>query len=107
MDRFCFELDPNQVQRKYLAKYVRYSHGKNIFCCVHLQRSGLRTWLKLNYSDLDTPPDHVRDVSRVGHWGVGDVELAIDNVDKLEDAKVLIRRSFEENRSKSAAAVGK
>lgn len=97
---FCRELDPANVQTKYLKWYVRYSHGKNTFCCVHLQKSGLRVWLKLSYSDLESPPEYVRDVSRIGHWGVGDVELAIDSLDRAQDAKVFIRQSFEQNRLK-------
>ncbi len=100
IDKFCRELDPTAVQKKYLGKYVRYSHGKNIFCCAHLQKSGLRVWLKLGYSDLESPPEHVRDVSGIGHWGVGDVELAIDSLERLQDARVLIQKSFEENRLK-------
>lgn len=91
------ELAPGLVQRKDPAKYVRCSHGKNILCCVHPQKSGLRVWLKLQYSDLEGPPEYARDVSRVDHWGVGDVELGIDGLDKLEDARVLIQKSFEEN----------
>lgn len=102
IDKYCLQLDPNQVQRQYLAKYVKYRHGKNIFCCVHLQKSGLRVWLKLDYSHLATPPDYARDVSKIGHWGVGDVELAIDSLDKLGDAKVLIHKSFSEKATKSA-----
>lgn len=98
IDKFCRELDPITVQRKYLAKYIRYTHGKNIFCCVHLQKSGLRVWLKLNYSDLEAPPEYARDVSSIGHWGVGDVELAIDSLDRFQGAKVLIQKSFEENK---------
>lgn len=98
VDKFCRQLDPVNVRAKHLKWYVRYSHGKNIFCCVHLQKSGLRVWLKLDYSALEMPPDYARDVSKVGHWGVGDVELAVDDLDKLEDAKVLIHKSFEENR---------
>ncbi|OYD14399.1 hypothetical protein CH333_08140 [candidate division WOR-3 bacterium JGI_Cruoil_03_44_89] len=97
IDKFCRELDPTAVQRKYLAKYVRYTHGKNIFCCVHLQKSGLRVWLKLNYSDLESPPEYVRDISNIGHWGVGNVELAIDSLGRFQIAKVLIQKSFEEN----------
>jgi len=100
IDKFCRELDPTAVRRKYLAKYVRYTHGKNIFCCVHLQKSGLRVWLKLNYSDLESPPEYVRDVSNIGHWGVGDVELAIDSIQRFLSAKSLIKKSFEENRLK-------
>lgn len=98
IDKFCKELDLNIVQRKYLAKYVSYIHGKAIFCCVHLQKSGLRIWVKLNYSRLENPPDYVRDVSNIGHWGVGDVEIGIDNLEKLQIAKSFIRQSFEENK---------
>ena len=100
IDKFCRELDPTAVRRKYLAKYVRYAHGKNIFCCVNLQKSGLRIWLKLNYSNLESPPEYVRDVSNIGHWGVGDVELAIDSIQRFQSAKSLIQKSFEENRLK-------
>lgn len=98
VDKFCRELGPTTVQRKYLAKYVSYMHGKTIFCCVHLQKSGLRIWLKLDYSHLENPPDYVRDVSNIGHWGVGDVEIGIDSLEKLQISKFLIRQSFEENK---------
>jgi len=98
IDKFCRELDPTAVQRRYLAKYVRYTYGENIFCCVHLQKSGLRVWLKLNYPDLENPPEYVRDVSNIGHWGVGDVELAIDSLERFQNAKVLIQKSFEKNK---------
>jgi predicted transport protein/predicted type IV restriction endonuclease len=98
VDKFCRELNQNIVQRKYLAKYVKYMHGKAIFCCVHLSKSGLRIWLKLNYSLLESPPDYVRDVSHIGHWGVGDVEIGINSLEKLQIAKSLIKRSFDENK---------
>jgi len=100
IDKFCRELDQTAVQRKYLAKYVKYAHGKNIFCCVCPQKSGLRVWLKLNYSELENPPEYIRDVSNIGHWGVGDVELAIDSLERFQSDKVLIQKSFEENRLK-------
>jgi len=98
VDKFCRELDPTTVKRKYLAKYVSYIHGKAIFCCVHLQKSGLRIWLKLNYSRLENLPDYVRNVSNIGHWGVGDVEIGIDNLEKLKISNSFIRQSFEENK---------
>jgi predicted transport protein len=106
IDTYCLQLDPAQVQRQYLAKYVKYMHGKNIFSSVHLQQSGLRVWLKLDYSDLAIPPTYARDVSNVGHWGVGDVELAIDSLARLSDAKPLIRQSFEKSASVSRRVMG-
>ncbi len=98
IDKFCRELAPTVVQRKYLAMYIRYTYGKDIFCCVNLQKSGLRVWLKLNYPNLESPPEYVRDVSNIGHWGVGNIEVAIDSLERFQSAKVLIQKSFEENK---------
>jgi len=100
VDRFCIELDPTKVQKYYCAKTVNYSHEKRIFCCIHLCTSGLRVWLKLKYAELENPPECVRDVSHIGHWGVGDVELRMDGLQKFQDSKALIQRSFDENKSR-------
>lgn len=97
LDRFCRDLSPMTVTKTHRAKSVNYLAGNKIFCCVHLQKNGIRVWLKLKHMDLQSPPPFVRDVSRIGHWGVGDVEAAIDSLLKLEAAKPLIRKSFEQN----------
>lgn len=98
IDKFCKELSPSAIKKKYLAKYISYSHDKNIFCSVHIQKSGLRIWLKLKYSNLENPPEFVRDVSNIGHWGVGDVEMAIDSIERFQNAKSFIVKSFEANK---------
>jgi len=98
LDKFCRELDPTNVQKRYHAKYVAYAYQKSTFCSVHIQKSGLRVWLKLDYARLENPSDYVRNVSTVGHWGLGNVELAINSFERLQETKTLIRQSFEENR---------
>jgi capsular exopolysaccharide synthesis family protein len=95
VDSFCRGLDSGSIQRRYLATYVKYTYGKNIFCCVCLRKSGLRVYLKLNYSDLTNPPQYVRDVSNIGHSGVGDVELAIDSLERFQNARVFVQKSLE------------
>jgi len=99
VDRFCRELDLNKVHRIYRAKSINYYHGKRIFCSIHLCTSGLRVWLKLKYNELQNPPEYVRDVSHVGHWGVGDVEIRIDSLAKFQNSKALIQTSFEKTKS--------
>jgi len=47
---------------------------------------------------LENPPEFVRDVSKVGKWGPGDVEIAIDSFDKFQITMELIRKSFEDNK---------
>jgi len=94
LDRFCQDLAPGEVTRKYLAQYVSWSVGKPVFCCAHLQQSGLRVWVKIDPGEIPKSATFARDVSSVGHWGVGDVELAINSMQRLRDAEHLIRTSF-------------
>jgi len=95
IDRLCISLSPGAVEKYFLAKSINYIHGKHIFCCVHVLQSGLRVWLKLKYSRLENPPSIARDVTNVGHWGVGDLELGINSMAQLDEALPLIRKSFE------------
>lgn len=95
LDRFCQDLAPGQVARKHLAKYVSWSRGKWIFCCAHLLQSGLRVWVKLDPREISESAKYARDVSNIGHWGVGDVEFAIDSIERLRDAQRFIRAAFE------------
>lgn len=95
LDRFCQDLTPGRVTRGYKAKYISWSLDKAIFCCVHLQQGGLRVWAKTNPKDLDPSVSFARDVSKIGHWGVGDVELAVNGLDRLNDAERFIRDSFD------------
>jgi predicted transport protein len=79
-----------------LAKYIAYREGKRTFCSLHLRRGGLRVWLKLEFKGIASPPVFARDVSAIGHWGVGEVELAISNGQQLTEAEDLIKQSFGE-----------
>lgn len=95
VDRFCLSLKPDAIERRYLAKYISYDFDKRTFCSLHIQRGGLRVWLRLKYARLENPPSFARDVSRIGHWGVGDVELDISSLSQLEEGVPYIRMSFE------------
>jgi predicted transport protein len=99
LEEFCMNIDAGNIARNYLAKYIRYDYQGHIFCCVHIDKSKIRIWLKLKYDDLNNPPSYARDVSKVGHWGTGDVEVNIADEASLEGAKPLIRKSFEENKA--------
>lgn len=95
VDRLCFSLGSGDIAKRYLASYIAYKRGKCTFCSVHIQQKGLRVWLPLEYSRVANLPDFARDVSNVGHWGVGDLELAISSRSQLEQAAPLIRASYD------------
>ncbi len=98
LDRVCMSFALSDLSRRYLAKSVNYDNGKRCFCSVHVLQTGLRIWLPLKYGHIENPPAFVRDVSNIGHWGTGDVEVRISNRAELDMAADLIRRSFESTR---------
>jgi hypothetical protein len=98
IDDFSMTRDPEKVARRVTKQYIGYSHNNHYFCTLLLQRGGLLVWLKLKYARLENPPTFARDVSHIGHWGVGDVELAIRSVENLGSALPLIQQSYDENK---------
>jgi len=95
IERFCLSLRPNEIVRQYKAKSINFEHANRIFCSVHVLKGSLRVWLKLKYGRLENPPPFARDVSQVGHWGSGDLELGLNDFSQVEAATPLIRQSFE------------
>ena len=95
LDRFCQDRAPGKISRRYLAKHIAWALGKSVYCSVHLLQGGLKMWLKLNPSDIPASIAYARDVSNIGHWGVGDVELAIDSIERLREAETFIQASFD------------
>lgn len=94
IDKVCMSLDPGNISKIVKKKHIGYHSGKRVFCSIHIYNSGLRIWLKLKYSRLDNPPSFARDVSNIGHWGSGDIELRISNLSEIPEAISLIKQSF-------------
>lgn len=95
LERMCNSFVPSSISKRYLAKYISIEHENRSFCNVHILQSGLRIWLPLKLNRIDNPPTFARDVSNVGHWGNGDLELRISNRSELDIAIPLIRKSYE------------
>jgi predicted transport protein len=95
LDRLCQDLAPGRITRAYKAKYITWAVDKWIFCCAHLQQAGLRVWVKTDPKALSSSQTFARDVSRVGHWGTGDVELALNSLERLQETVAFVRQSFE------------
>ncbi|TAE15032.1 MAG: DUF262 domain-containing protein [Bacteroidetes bacterium] len=72
---------------------IEYKLGKNMFSIVPL-RSGLKVYINLPFSELNDPEKLARDVSSVGHWGIGDVELKISTQEKLPYLMFLIEQAY-------------
>ncbi len=86
-------LDPN-VTEEFLKLYVAYKAETN-FVDVVPQAKRLRLSLNMPYSDINDPKGLARDVTDLGRWGNGDVEVGLATLDELPYVMGLVRQSFE------------
>ena len=86
-------LDPNVVE-EVLKLYVAYKAETN-FVDVTPQKNQLRLFINLPFSDLIDPRGLARDVSKIGHWGNGEVEVILASADDLPYVLGLVRQGLE------------
>ncbi len=84
----------DDVQRNELKLYVAFKRLKN-FATIVPQKSRLLLFLHLNPDQLPAMPSNARDARTFGHWGTGDLELALANPADMEAAKPLILAAYE------------
>jgi predicted transport protein len=86
----------DDVQQKALKLYTAFRRLKN-FACVIVYPNRLIITLKLDPNTVAFEDGFSRDVSQVGHWGTGDVELCLLGPLDLQRAQALLERSYAEN----------
>ncbi len=86
----------SDIQEKRLKWYIAFKKLKN-FACVAIQANSLLIWLGVEPRSIELEDGFSRDVSKIGHRGTGNLELNIKNLEDLEKAKPLIKKSYEEN----------
>ncbi|MBZ0284468.1 MAG: DUF5655 domain-containing protein [Anaerolineae bacterium] len=94
LDAFISALG-DDVQKNTLKLYFAYKRIKNFACVeVHPQAQHLLVFVKINPDDIQLEEGFTRDVRTIGHFGTGDLEVRIENLDDLEKAKPLILTSY-------------
>lgn len=84
----------DDVVEKPLRLYLAYRRIKN-FCSLVIQEGAVKLFLKVDPASVELEEGFTRDVSAVGHWGTGDLEVTIKDIESIERAKPLIVRSYE------------
>jgi predicted transport protein len=90
-------LDPC-VTEEFLKQYVSYKAETN-FVDVIPQTERLVLILNMSFPELRDPRRIARDITHVGRWGNGDVEVPLTANSELVYAMGLIRQSFEKQMS--------
>lgn len=90
---FVMALDP-AIEEAPKKLYVAYRTSQNIVC-MEVQQKKISLFLKLDPKQLKPLPANARDVTNIGHFGTGDLELLLTSTNDLEDAKKLIVAAYE------------
>jgi len=71
--------------------YIAYKLARNL-ACVEIQRK--KVVVTLNRKAYDAMPSNFVDVTNVGHWGTGDIEVHISTEGELEAALLGISETY-------------
>lgn len=93
--RIC-NLD-SSVREEFKKLYIAYKTTTN-FVDIVPQKNRLRLSLNMAFSEVNDPKGICKDVTNLGRWGNGDVEVGIDSVDQIEDIMFLVKQAFEKHR---------
>ncbi|MCP4745815.1 MAG: DUF91 domain-containing protein [Desulfobacteraceae bacterium] len=86
----------DDVQMKTLKFYFAFKRFKNFACVeIHPQTAQLIIFVKVDSSTIKLEDGFTRDVSNIGHFGTGNLEIRIQSDSDFEKAKPLIIRSYE------------
>lgn len=86
-------LDPC-VSEEFLKVYVAYKAETN-FVDVVPQAKQLRLSLNMEFHELHDPKELAKDVTNLGHWGNGDVEVGLNCSADIPYVMGLVRQAFE------------
>ena len=92
------------VSEEILKLYVAYKAETN-FVDVVPQKSRLRLTLNLHFHELNDPRKLAKDVTNLGRWGNGDVQVGLSKLDELPYVMGLVRQSFEKQMGNGEADV--
>ena len=76
--------------------YVAIKVNNKIVVTVSVLSKSLKTWINLKETELHDPNGKVRNVSEIGHHGIGDYEYVIKSEDDLYYFNKLFKQSYDE-----------
>ena len=81
------------VRREFKKLYVAYKADTN-FVDVVIQKSCLRLAINMKFNDVIDSKGICRDITGLGRWGNGDVEIYFNSLDMIDDAMEIIEQAL-------------
>ena len=92
LDRRIQNLSP-AVKREFKKLYVAYKLDTN-FVDIVFQKQRLRISVNMKYSEVSDPNGICKDITGLGRWGNGDVELYMEHTSDVDRVMEIIEQSY-------------
>ena len=92
LDRRIQNLSPN-VKREFKKLYVAYKLDTN-FVDIVFQKQRLRISVNMKFSEVIDPNGICRDITGLGRWGNGDVELYMEHTSDVDQIMEIVEQSY-------------
>lgn len=89
---FILGLNPS-IEESPKKFYVAYRTSQNIVC-MEIQKQKIILFLKLDPKKLERLPEKARDVTSIGHFGTGDLEITINSLEDFEAVVSYIEMAY-------------
>ena len=83
----------SDVKREYKKQYIAYKLDTN-FVDIVIQKQRLRISVNMKYSQVYDPKGLCKDITNLGRWGNGDVELFMEHTSDVENVMEIIEQSY-------------
>ena len=87
-------LELEGVEVNPVKQYIGFKLQKRLIADFEVQRTKLRLRINLKKGELDDPKGLFRDVSSIGHWGIGDYEAIVTPESDLDYLMSCIKQSY-------------
>lgn len=92
LDRRIQNLSPD-VKREFKKLYVAYKLDIN-FVDIVFQKQRLRISVNMKFSEVIDPNGICRDITGIGRWGNGDVELYMEHTSDVDQIMEIVEQSY-------------
>ena len=82
------------VKKEYKKLYVAYKLDTN-FVDIVFQKQRLRISINMKFSEINDPNGICKDITGLGRWGNGDVELFMEHQDELDQIMEIVKQSYD------------
>lgn len=84
----------SSVKEEFKKLYIAFKSSTN-FVDIEPQKSRLRLMLNMKFDQINDEKGLCKDVTGLGRWGNGDVEVLLYNQSEIDDIMELIQQSFD------------